>query len=106
MAAAGHPYSTDRIWELSCWLIVFSRAISPLSSRCGSRPVIRDSLFRRGEPCNVADLAVQNRCAPFSNPLDGSEKAWSTPVSNPIPEPLLEPIDPLFEAKKIFGCER
>ena len=55
---------------------------------------------------NITDLAVENRCAPFSNPLDGSEETRSTPVSNPVPEPLLKPINPFFESKKVLSDER
>jgi hypothetical protein len=80
--------------------------MSPLSSRCGSGPAYAISFFAEGNRVNVADLAVENRCAPFSDSFDGSDEARCPAVSNPVPKPLFEPIDPPSEAKKVLGDER
>lgn len=66
----------------------FSSAMSPLSLSGGSSPALAISSFAKENLGNVADLTVEDSCAPFSNSLHGSEKKRSTPISNSVTEPL------------------
>ena len=64
------------------------------------QPSVGDQLLRRGEPVDVPDLAVEDRCASLAGPADTLEEMRSAAIFDALPQPVFEPVDALSRRKR------